>query len=488
MTIPVAKLWWAAAVVFLSLIVTLHPYVLLFGSGQAMKGEAWWIVVFSVVNVITTSFVLRHLFRLADVEKYELSTSRNALIREVFSLTKGIPYVLSCFIPVLGLSWVVSVGTLVKEEQNIGSSVFVVLGLALGLVVLGLIHIVYNGVKFCRDEPRREENLTWHEYAMSQIVLLGGYWGLFTWNSSDWWWAPVVVLFSYVFLYLALAVSDDEEREQNGRLVAALMGVGCCLLWFIPHAWYATIYTVAEFATYHDMPAVVNVCLPDSPELSLTQRKHMGERSGDYEDEREGEWAKNALKYAVQHGDAASAFAYLRSLDSHLLKEQIDELGKVVNLVPLSEELLKTRSGSRVVNYSTEKELSTHMEWSDAAVEKQVSFDEPSVLAWMMNTGDKASFAFTKLPEYIAEHNAKQCAVFLIHREGCNATYGFQGREETLLQAAIERKSIEIMELLLKNGADPDFAKCGETPRQVAERMKWPYAIKWCRELRYEAQ
>lgn len=467
-TIPVAKLWWAAAVVLLSLTVTLHPYVLLIGSGHAMKGAAWWIVVFSIVNVITVSFVLRHLFR------WELSAFDKMLIRmgvKGFRLKNDKPYVLSCFIPVLGLSWGVSVGALLEWEKMV-SSWFV----ASGLVVLGVIHIVYNGVKFYRSEPDEPDEPPYP--LIFQGFVCVGIEGAFSWNSLDWWWTPVVVLLSYGFLFLALTLSDD-EREKTSSMVSVWMGVLCFLLWGIPNAWYATIYTVAEFATYHDMPAVVDICLPESPNLSPTQRKHMGRRSGDYGYESGGEWAKNALKYAVQHGDAASAFAYLRSLDSHLLKEQIDELAKVVDMLPLSEALWERYPQ----NSATIKALSSH-NWSGEAICKQVSFDEPTVLAWIMRTVDKSSWGFGAIPAEIAKQNAKKCAVYLIRKDGGRASY----RTSTLLQAAVQCKNAEMVELLLKYGADPDFAECGETPRQMAEKMKWPYAIKLCRELQYEAQ
>lgn len=447
--IPVEKLGWAAAAVGLALLVSAYFLFLVFHF-EIRRADGTVLVFFAcILNIMMVVGALLELFR--------SSTPPN----------RGI----SCdFVPCLFASFVLGVGPIYPEITEQGNAAFI-WGPFGVLLLLSLAHAAYCE----RKNVDRWGHLLMFSLALGVLAILGiAFLKSATYENNGDFTSVVAFIAFYVIgiIYWIWWVEPAGDVESEGGPRALLLSI---VLFFyglaaavIPHVWYGTIYTVAEFATYHDMPSVVSTCLPASARLSMFQEMHIGPERR--------QWTKDALRYAVQQGDARSAEAYLRILENYEKEDRMDSLAKEFNLRPLKEvwpwvdrwdtERQKNELRPLVLNY-----------FGDDGLEKQISFDEPEMLGLLMvkETEDSCIKAIMK-------HNAQKDALWLIHSNGSNATYGEDRENRTLLQVAMEYNNLEMIELLLKHGADPDFAKSGKTPRQMAEEKKWGYALKLFKE------
>lgn len=454
-TIPVAKLWWAAAAGVLTLLVSVYPFFLESRpavSAFVVRGCA------CALNIFSLCATLRYLWTpLWIPERMRMPCD---------------------FILYLFISFALAVGV---GRTYPGNGIFVLI-IGCILLLLSATHVLYC-LRFSKETcwamlmhailvfwglylaclPSQQNDIFTCFVCLGVVCILALY------NFARWTLAGVPQEFRKKMMsprmHLMLADATIRTWKERARDACVTLSAFIFASVAIPDVWYASIYTVAEYATYHDMPTVVEACLPTSGSgLTLTQQKHIGT---------ELTWCKKAQRYALQHGDIRSTLAYLRLFDrDDERNRRINELALEVNVLPLLRE---------------EKKWYHRVQLDDAALSKQISFDEPELLDYL--SGLRSSQRIGALcVEAVVKNKAKKCAVYLIKRDGGRASYGEEGATRTLLQVAIEHNNPEMVELLLKYGADPDYAQDGDTPRRMAEKMKWPYVIKLCRELQYEAQ
>ncbi len=444
--IPVEKLGWAAAAVGLALLVSAYPLFLAFHF-ETGRGDSFLGFIACILNIMTLVRVLRELFHPSTPPSQGISTD---------------------FVPCLFASFVLGVGLIYPEMTEQGNAAYI-WGPFGVLLLLSLAQVFYCE----RKNVDRWVTLAVHSLLFGLLSIAGiAFLKGATYENNDHFTVIVAMIAIYLiglYNWLWFSGKSDGEDESEGAGRASL--VSFMLIFYglaaaiIPHVWYGTIYTVAEFATYHDMPSVVDTCLPESHRLSMLQEMHTRKK-----------WTMDALRYAVQQGDARSANAYLRILEIKETQYRMDSLAKEFNLRPLK------KVWPWVDRWDTERQKNELrplvLNHFGDGLEKQISFDEPEMLELLMVKEEEGTV--DACIKAIMKHNAQKDALWLIHSNGSNATYGYS--TQTLLQAAVQNNNVEMIELLLKHGADPDFAKSGKTPRQMAEEKKWGYALKLFKE------
>lgn len=481
--LSIAQFWLSAFVVFFVLLVTAYPFaVLCYGRSLSFIGTLW-LPCFCVFNARIGYIALRNLNH-PDNKHHELECGFFSLLCITLAVSLGFcaaglegkEQALLCMatIPVF---WLINLANYwrnrrFKDDASDAS---------------GNSHDVEDEILYVMTNPVTIPFLS----GAATIVMLesgNGSWTSRSWMERD----PgvVVVVCAVICLGIALMPSADDSseggqwRKRLGRAASRVCWGGCFIAFllavvtiYIPRMWYGTVYSVAEWATYHNHPSIVLRCLPEPTEnLSFAQKKSLG-----------GSWVESAFEYAVQQGDLAGARVYERYRSEQDVQYMWQKLATKMDMRPLTDEL------KRVKVHFNDRE----------AIQKQLSYDAPELLPYIIadvpqqqkwrstldfidripedKRGVEPSFRLLKAEEEAIELmmtlNARKCAAALLQRDGGHAGYGVNQR--TLLEVAVENSAAEMVETLLLNGADPDYAQLPyETPRRMAERANWEAALK----------